>query len=311
MGFSVTSLKRSNADTLSKLASEISSSDQRSFKKDERYWQPEADKSGKGEATIRFLDRLSPEAPVFVKLYANSIDGSKIGLGNKWYIENSRNTLGEDDPVSEHFFAIRKPDTKEAKAASQPFSRKLYYISNVLVINDPAHPENNGKVFLYRYGKMIFDMISDKAEPKFEGDVPQNVFDLYEGSNFHLRFYKASGFRKYDKSVFAAPSPIAATEEEIIALLDGKGYDLQAEVSPDKFKSYEELRKKFHAFLNGKDDSAAAPATAAARLAPKATAAGEADEMPWDEPKSTTTRVKPQSTGDADMDIFANLANED
>jgi hypothetical protein len=313
MGFSVNTLKQNRSDRLSKMAQEFENADSSGYKKDERYWQPEADKAGKGEALIRFLPGLGPDDPSFVKLFTHSFK-----VGERWYIENSRTTLdGEKDPVAEHFWAIRNKhkDKEEAKKKSEKFSRKLYFISNILVIDDPAHPENNGKVFLFRYGKVIYDMIKSMYEPEFAGMDKIDVFDLFEGANFHMRFYKKDGFRKYDKSEFSKSCPIADTEKDIVDLLEGKGYDLRAEVAPNKFKSYEDLEKRFKLVMGEED---APPQTAR-----RAAQTEDTDTPPWEEtlrqsvkdattsPKPTTTRLPPKPADDDELTAFANMANDD
>jgi hypothetical protein len=308
MGFNVASLQRSRADHLTKLTKEIEDSESSGYVKDDRYWQPEADKTGKGEAVIRFLPEIDDE-PMFVKLYSQSFKH-----GDRWYIENSRTTLeGEKDPCSEEFWRIRKPGTEEAKTKASKFSRKLNYISNILVVDDPANPENNGQVRLFKYGKVIFDMLKDALEPKFAGQKPLDAFDLLEGANFHIRFYKKDGFRKYDKSGFDEVAPIAPSDKAIAKLLDGKGWSLNAEIAPDKFKSYEDLRKKFNDVLgrdDGEVDEKPLGESKPARARLTSTKPVEDDDsLPWEEPKNKG-KAKPAS-GDDELDAFSSMADED
>jgi hypothetical protein len=312
MGFSVTSLQRSRADHLTKLTKEFASNEASGYAKDERYWQPEADKIGKGEAVIRFLPGIDDE-PAMVKLYHH---GFHHGDKN-WYIENSRTTINdkEPDPCAEEFWRVRgtgKSVTDESKVKASKFGRKLSYISNILVVDDPAHPENNGKVFLFKYGKVIYDMIKDAFEPKFEGVDPIDAFDIHEGANFHIRFYKKDIFRKYDKSEFQKPAPIAKSEKAIISMLDGKGWSLRAEVALDKFKSYEELRRRFNKVM-GRDDveQTEKPKTTAKNT--RVQAEEEDEGLPWEEPKAAKpkTATKKTESDDDELDAFSSMADED
>jgi hypothetical protein len=206
---------------------------------DDRYWKLERDKSSNGYAIIRFLDSPEKEDFPFVKIYTHGFKGK-----GGWYIENSLTTIGQQDPVSEANSELWNSGIDSNKQIARDRKRRLQYISNIYVVQDQAHPENEGKVFLFKYGKSIFDMIQAAGEPQFEDETPINVFNLYNGANFKLKARKADGFVKYDKSTFEESSQWLKDEGEMETLYNGL-YSLEAEIGEDKFKSYDELKKKF------------------------------------------------------------------
>jgi hypothetical protein len=206
---------------------------------DDRYWKLERDKSSNGYAIIRFLDSPEGEDFPFVKIYTHGFKGK-----GGWYIENSLTTIGQQDPVSEANSELWNSGIDSNKQIARDRKRRLQYISNIYVVQDQAHPENEGKVFLFKYGKSIFDMIQAAGEPQFEDETPINVFNLYNGANFKLKARKADGFVKYDKSTFEESSQWLKDESEMETLYNGL-YSLEAEIGEDKFKSYDELKKKF------------------------------------------------------------------
>lgn len=308
MGYNVSSLQRSRADNLTKkLAQQFADDASGGFVKDERYYELKGDAAGIGQAIIRFLPSPIDDEPNFVKLFTHGLKN-----GDRWYIENSRTTLSreEADPCAEEFWRVRKPETEAAKLAAAKFGRKLHYISNIMVIDDPEKPENNGKVFLFKFPKTVFDMIKEAYTPEFGGES-MDPFHLFEGANFLYRFYKKDGFRKYDKSKFDAPSPLAKNEKELGKLLEGKGWSLNAEIAPEKFKSYDELKAKFDAVMGR---TAGSEVKVAAK--PKAVKVEEKDEdLPWDEPKATPKVVAKASSKktdfDEELDAFSSMADDD
>jgi hypothetical protein len=207
---------------------------------DDRYWKLERDKSSNGYAIIRFLDSPVNEDFPFVKIYSHGFKGK-----GGWYIENSLTTIGKQDPVSEANSELWNSGIDSNKQIARDRKRRLQYISNIYVVQDSAHPENEGKVFLFKYGKSIFDMIQAAGAPEFEDETPVNVFNLFSGANFKLKARKADGFVKYDKSGFDEPSQWLESEDEMETLYNGL-YSLTAEIAEDQFKSYDELKKKFN-----------------------------------------------------------------
>jgi hypothetical protein len=171
---------------------------------DDRFWRLEGDKAGNGTATLRFLPRVEGDELPWVRIFSHGFQGPT----GKWYIENSLTTLGENDPVGELNTQLWNSGSEANKEIARKQKRKLSFTANVLVVSDPKHPENEGKVFLFKFGKKIFDKIMDKARPTFEDEKPVNVFDFWEGANFKLRMRKKDGYANYDESVFSDPVEI-------------------------------------------------------------------------------------------------------
>jgi hypothetical protein len=229
-------------------------SDSKSYQ-DDRFWKLEADKAGNGTATIRFLPRADGDELPWVKIFSHGFQGPT----GKWYIENSLTTIGENDPVGELNSRLWNTGADSDKEIARKQKRKLSYIANVLIVSDPKHPENEGQVKLFKFGKKIFDKIMDKARPTFEDETPVNVFDFWEGAEFKLRMRKVDGYPNYDQSAFMEPSEIADSEEEILAIAN-KQHKLSEFLDRKNFKTYEELSRKLASVLN---TEAAAPVTAA------------------------------------------------
>jgi hypothetical protein len=213
---------------------------------DNRFWKLEKDKAGNGTAVIRFLPRTEGDELPWIKIFSHGFKGPS----GRWYIENSLTTLGKDDPVSELNSQLWNSGSDANKEVARTQKRRLHYVSNILVISDPKHPENEGKVFLFKYGKKIFDKIMNKARPTFEDEKPVNVFDLWDGANFKLRMRTVEGYPNYDESTFSDPTPVKSTDEEILAVVNSQ-YKLSEELDPKNFKTYEELKSKLESVLSG------------------------------------------------------------
>ena len=205
---------------------------------DDRLWKLDVDKSGNGYAVLRFLPAPDGEDLPFVKLYSHAFQGP-----GGWYLENSLTTLNQKDPVSEYNTSLWNNGTEAGKDTARRQKRKLTYISNVYVVKDPANPENEGKVFLYKYGKKIFDKLMAAMQPEFEDESPIDPFDLWQGANFKLKAKNVAGYRNYDSSEFAQPSSLNDDDEALEALWK-KEYSLQDFVGADQFKSYDDLKKR-------------------------------------------------------------------
>ena len=218
---------------------------------DERFWKPEMDKTGVGSAIIRFLPAPEGEDLPWVKMYAHAFQGN-----GGWYIENSLTTIGQKDPVSEYNRELWNSGSDKDKETVRKQKRKLSYYSNIYVVKDPAHPENEGKVFLFKFGKKIFDKILNAMQPEFEDEEPINPFDFWGGANFRLKIRKVEGYWNYDKSEFDSPSPLFDDDDALEALWK-KEYSLSAIVAPDQFKSYEDLEKRLKYVLGQKSARAA------------------------------------------------------
>ena len=218
---------------------------------DERFWKPEMDKTGVGSAVIRFLPAPDGEEVPWVKLYTHAFQGP-----GGWYIENSLTTLGQKDPVSEKNRELWNSGNEKDKEEARKQKRKLSYYSNIYVVKDPANPQNEGKVFLFKYGKKIFDKILNAMQPEFEDEEPINPFDFWTGANFRLKIRKVEGYWNYDKSEFDSSSPLL-DDDDALETLWKKEYSLSAIVAPDQFKTYEELQKRLGYVLGQKSSARA------------------------------------------------------
>ena len=213
---------------------------------DDRIWKPVMDKTGNGFAIIRFLPAPKGEELPWAKLWSHAFQGPT----GQWYIENSLTTVGQNDPVSEHNSALWNSGVESDKEIARKQKRKLQYYSNIYVVKDGANPENEGKVFLYRFGKKIFDKIMETMQPAFEDESPINPYDFWEGANFKLKLRKVDGYWNYDKSEFEAPSAIFDDDDQLEELW-GKEHSLTAFTDTSNFKSYDELKKRLDVVLSG------------------------------------------------------------
>lgn len=241
-----------------KLVQEVEKMNSTGGSDDDRFWKLSVDKTGNGFAVIRFLPPPEGEDLPFVRIYSHGFQGP-----GGWYIENSLTTLGQKDPVSEHNTQLWNNGTDAGKEQARKQKRKLTYVSNIYVVKDPANPENEGKVFLFKYGKKIFDKIMDAAKPEYEDEVAIEAFDFWKGANFKLKAKNVAGYRNYDSSEFGPQSVLSpdggADSDEMndLALeqIWKREYSLQELISPDKFKTYEELKKRLDSVLGNKGNS--------------------------------------------------------
>ena len=248
MNTSIAALKRSksNLDTLiGELNKVAEPQSQKQSYSDDRLWKPELDKSGNGYAVFRFLPAVKDEDLPWARLWSHAFQGP-----GGWYIENSLTTLNKKDPVSESNSLLWNSGVDADKEIARKRKRKLSYIANVLIINDAKHPENEGQVKLFKFGKKIFDKITEAMKPEFEDEKPINPFDFWEGANFKLKIRKVDGYWNYDKSEFDSPTAIADNDESIEEIWN-KQYALKPFLAPENFKSYDELKSKLDKVLSG------------------------------------------------------------
>jgi len=314
---SFTKLKKTSS--VDKLIKALDSQN-KSYSKDDRYWQPTVDKAGNGLAVIRFLPGPAAdgdEAVDFVQMWSHGFKGPT----GKWYIENSLTTINQDDPVGEYNSTLWNSGVDANKKFVQENSkRRLSYISNVLVIKDPGNPANEGKVFLYTYGKKIMDKIKDvlpgarpEGEYPDEDEVKFNPFNLWEGANFKIKIRKVEGYRNYDKSEFEKPSALLDGDDKKLEDLWKSEHSLNELVSAKNFKSYDELKRKLDVVMGLAGETGKKPQTA------RAEDLGEGDTIT---PESTDAEIsaavsessgsgkKPSlDDGDDDFADFAKLAN--
>jgi hypothetical protein len=226
-----------------KLVKEVEKMNNTGGSTDDRLWKLDVDKGGNGYAIIRFLPAPNGEDLPFVKLYSHAFQGP-----GGWYIENSLTTLGQKDPVSEYNTELWNNGTDAGKETARKQKRKLTYISNIYVVKDPVNPENEGKVFLFKYGKKIFDILTAAMQPEFEDEEAIDPFDFWQGANFKLKAKNVAGFRNYDSSEFAAVSPLLDDDDALEGLWK-KQFSLAEIVAADQFKTYDELKKRLQNVL--------------------------------------------------------------
>jgi len=212
---------------------------------DDRMWSPAVDKAGNGYAVIRFLPAKEGEDLPWVKYWDHGFKGPT----GRWYIENSLTSIGQPDPLGEYNAAKWNSGIESDKDGVRDRKRRLHYVSNILVISDPSNPNNEGKQFLYKFGKKIFDKIMDVMQPQFPGETPTNPFDLWSGANFKLKIRNVEGYRNYDKSEFDNVSELFGGDEERLKEVYEGIYSLSDFIDPSNYKSYDELRRKLYEVL--------------------------------------------------------------
>lgn len=236
MAFSDLKARAANMESLVG-AARAASGDGNKKKGDDRMWKPTRDKSDNGYAVIRFLPPVEGEDLPWAKYWDHFFKGPS----GKWYVEKSLTTIGKDDPVSELNSKLWNSGVESDKKLARERKRKLHYVSNIYVVSDPANPENEGKVFLYQYGKKIFDKINDAMQPQYADETPINPFDLWKGANFKIKIAKVDGFINYDRSAFDAPSALSDDDSKLEAIYNQE-YPLKEFTDHDTFKSYDELK---------------------------------------------------------------------
>jgi len=245
---SFANLKKSRNDFMKKLNDEINKvnnpeTETKNYT-DDRIWKAEVDKSGNGYAVIRFLPPCDGEDVPWARVFNHGFQGPT----GQWYIENSLTTIGKKDPVSEYNRTLWNSGIEANKEIARKQKRRLTYFSNIYVVSDPKNPQNEGKVFLYKYGKKIFDKINDLMNPEFEDETPVNPFDFWEGANFKLKIRKVEGFQNYDKSEFEKPSQLVEEEAELERRWKTQ-YKLNEFTDESNFKPFEELQERLKTVL--------------------------------------------------------------
>lgn len=285
MVLSFAEMKKQRAASLQKLSGELTklNGSTNNVEKDDRFWYPEVDKAGNGYAVIRFLPAPEGEDVPFVRLWQHSFQGP-----GGWYIENSLTTIGQQDPIAEYNNMLwgdrnikdegyRPAERKQARAQK----RKLIYISNVYIIKDPANPQNEGKVKLFKYGAQVFDKLNEVMNPpEMEGEDPKNPFDLWEGANFKIKIRNVEGYRNYTKSEFGDTEPLFEDDDEMEEVWK-KCHSLQEQIAPDKFKTYEQLKVALDRALR--------------TASPKLTKTAEEDS-PYDDDEDNVVEMKTRKT---------------
>jgi len=295
-------LKR-NRDQISKLvqaAEKVGGGGEQKSYADERIWKPTVDKAGNGYAVIRFLPANEGADLPWVRYWDHGFKGP-TGL---WYIENSLTSIGQPDPVGELNSRLWNTGIDDDKDRARAQKRRLHYVTNILVLSDPSNPQNEGKVFLYKFGKKIFDKIMDVMQPSFADETPVNPFDFWDGADFKLKIRNVEGYRNYDKSEFASASALYESDESKLESVYNQLHNLSEFTDPKNYKSYDELKAKLMRVLGEEADMGA----------PTVVQMNQVNE-PAPVPQQTQAPVTAEemnSTSDEDtMSYFSRLANED
>ena len=270
---------------------------------DDTMWKPELDKTGNGYAVIRFLPTPEGEEMPWVSYFDHGFQGP-----GGWYIEKSLTTLNKKDPVSEYNTQLWNTGIEANKEIARKQKRRLHYVSNVYVVSDPKNPDNEGKVFKYRYGKKIFEALKEAISPAFEDENAINPFDLRdEGANFKIKIRKVDGYWNYDKSEFDSQAPLFDDEQKLVDVVNNL-HSLSGIIAPSEFKSYEELKEKLDRVLG---------LTGAVTNSTAESVADDMEELPWsdvntspvaEEPVVASAESAPQVEEDDAMDYFKKLA---
>jgi hypothetical protein len=281
-------MKKNSLSSIDRLTQEASKLTKKSESyKDDRFWKLEVDQAGNGIATIRFLPAAEGEDVPWVRLFTHGFKGP-----GGWYIENSLTTIGQKDPVSEMNTVLWNSGNDRDKEIARARKRKLNYIANILVVSDPKHPENEGKVFLFKFGKQIFDKIMEKLKPEFQDEDITNVFDYWTGANFKIKQRKVDGYPNFLKSDFEESSALFGGDDKKLEEMWKKQYKLNEFVSASNFKSYQELKSRLDRVLGGTSDATAT-----------AEAFDEDDELPRSKPAPAMKQKAPPKVSSQDEDV--------
>lgn len=301
---SFANLKRSSTD-ISKLtkAVEALASSESSNDDSHLFWKPTVDKAGNGMAVIRFLpasEKDGEEALPWVKIFSHGFQGP-----GGWLIDNCLTTLNKQCPVCEHNSELWNTGIEANKEIVRKQKRRLNYISNIYVVSDSGNPDNNGKVFMFKYGKKIFDKLTEAMNPQFEDETPINPFDLWGGANFKLKIRKVEGFQNYDKSEFESPSPLFEDDAKLEKVWKSE-HTLADQIAEKEFKTYEQLKTRLNRVLGLAEIRK--PVEEPAYVG---TQSSEEDTAPWTSTPSTSYSKSTTEDEDDDLSYFSRLANED
>jgi hypothetical protein len=305
------SLKKNRTSQLETLTAELNKLNTKTNQQsaDDRIWYPAVDKAGNGYAVIRFLPPTEGEDVPFIRIWDHGFKGP-----GGWYIENSRTSLGpnEKDPVGEYnskLWNATEDDNSPQRRQARAQKRRLTYISNIIVLKDPANPENEGKVFLFKYGKKIFDKLQEVMHPQFPDEKPLNPFDLWDGANFQVKIRNVEGYRNYDKSQFSESGPLLDDDAKLEKIWK-RQHKLKPFLDPSNFKSYDDLKAKLYKVL-GIDDvlTDSVVETPAPRKAAPATKQSDDDDLPWSTPKESKKSAVVEDD-DESLEFFKTLAGD-
>lgn len=303
---SFANMKRNTMD-ISKLvgAAEATSKKETYSNTDDRKWKPTVDKAGNGYAVIRFLPSMVEEDLPWARYWDHGFKGPT----GKWYIEKSLTSIGQPDPLGELNSKLWNSGNEADKDTARAQKRRLHYVSNIMVISDPSNPDAEGKVFLYEYGKKIFDKIMDLMQPQFPDEKPINPFDMWEGAEFVLKIRQVDGYRNYDKSEFKGSSALLDGDDVKLEAVFNTMHSLSEFTDPSEYKTYDELKAKLNEVLGERvepklKDTIATSASAPAPEYKTAEAVSESEEV-----GHTSTNKETDSEEDT-LSYFAKLAQD-
>ena len=300
---SFASLKKSSYTDLLSKAESLNKTEVRGA--DERLWKPEVDKAGNGYAVIRFLPAPDGEDLPWAQVWSHAFQGP-----GGWYIENSLTTLGKKDPVSDLNRTLWNSGSDADKEIARKQKRKLSYYSNIYVLQAPANPQNEGRVFLYKYGKKIFDKLTEAMQPAFADETPINPFDFWKGADFKVKIRKVEGYWNYDKSEFAEPSTLKGFSDSELETLWKQQYSLTDFTAPDKFKTFEELDTRLQTVLSTQPTRRIPDAELEDESEGKYREVKGATEIAASAAPSFKSASAPVEEEDDALSYFAKLANE-
>ena len=302
---SFSALKQNRANDIANLVSAAESigggTQEKKSYADERFWKPTVDKAGNGYAVLRFLPAPTGEDLPWVRYWDHGFKGP-TGL---WYIENSLTSIGQPDPVGEMNSVLWNTGRDEDKAIARERKRRLHYVTNIMVVSDPSNPASEGKVYLYKFGKKIFDKIMDVMQPAFQDETPVNPFDFWEGADFKLKIRQVEGYRNYDKSEFASSSALHEGDDTKLEGVYNTLYSLQEFLDPKNYKSYAELKTKLSRVLG---EEGAPMSTAESVSLDDSAPIPSFPEQSQPEPQANSS--KSDSDEDDTMSYFAKLAQQ-
>jgi hypothetical protein len=296
---SYTNMKAARDTAIGKLlaAAETAGGGEKKSYVDDREWKPTVDKAGNGYAVVRFLPAAEGQDVPWVQYWDHGFKGPT----GRWYIEKSLTSIGQQDPVSELNTQLWNSGRDEDKEIARSRKRRLHYVSNVYVVSDPSAPENEGKVFLYKYGKKIFDKIMDVMQPQFEDETPVNPFDFWGGADFKIKIRNVEGYRNYDKSEFAEPSQFQGGDDSKLEAVYNALHNLGEFTDPEQYKSYGELKKKLYEVI-GEQAVESTLSTAESVILD--------EDVPYGDDTSNPAPTEKKSDEDDTMSFFAKLAKE-
>ena len=295
---------KNNRDQISKLvqaAEAVGGGGEKKNYDDDRVWKPTVDKAGNGYAVLRFLPAAEGEDLPWVRYWDHGFKGPT----GQWYIENSLTSIGQPDPVGELNSRLWNSGHDEDKEKARAQKRRLHYVVNALVVEDPSAPHNVGRVVLYKFGKKIFDKIMDVMQPQFADEQAVNPFDFWEGADFKLKIRQVEGYRNYDKSEFASPTSLYSGDEAKLEDVYNKLHPLAEFTDPKNYKSYDDLQAKLSRVL-GEQAMMGAPSM---QQEMQMNTPAPTPTMPVSEP--VTAEEMSVDDGDDTMSYFAKLANEE